>query len=275
MICTQDIIQQEVARMNEDESNGRIPRYTYYPLEHAINKIGMAVRELGGVTGKVSKRMLAGKMGVEENSATFLQQVASAKAWGVITGHSSYMLTSVGTRYLSPTDIRHPKLALIAFLRNPPVYKKLIDRYDGSNLPEIPMLANWLEQEKLVPKSWATRVSQLFHSAALTAGVIHGGILRVRATEEGLEIKLGKPNGVSMPGQGGPPPDQGDPEPSEPVIGTGPVKLNTDNVVTSPNTLVWQLGGVHLRAPTDMPESVWKMLDLVVQGLKPLPKLME
>jgi hypothetical protein len=177
------------------------------PLGDAL-KVAGAVSELGGAHGGASKALLANHFQAKEDAPSFSQRLAAARSYGIIEGSKVFALTSMGKRYFSPENDVQPKLAVIEFLRTPSVFKVIADKYDGNILPPTAILANVLENMKLVPKSWKLRVAQLFHASSKTAGVIdQNGYLRAKATEDALKANGAGPrtsiNPHNHPGDSG------------------------------------------------------------------------
>src|SRR5437899_1892783 len=103
--------------MTKPDDNGgkREPVYPFYGLGRCL-LVGKAVAEIGGGRAPVSKSVLASHLGLGEDSASLMQQVASAKYFGIIQGRSNYALTEDGMRYFFPTDGRDHQLAGLTFL---------------------------------------------------------------------------------------------------------------------------------------------------------------
>ena len=110
--------------------------YPIYALEEAV-KVGQAVKELGGARQAVSKKMLAKQMSLHESGPSFFQRVAASKYFGIIEGRGNYTLSETARRHFYPQQAGEEKKALLDLLKTPPLFAKVIARFDGDTLPAI------------------------------------------------------------------------------------------------------------------------------------------
>lgn len=163
--------------------------YPYTSLVPSL-KIADAVKELGGARSPVSKSSLAAHFKESEKSASFMQRVASAKAFGLISGRSDYSLTETAKQYYFPTEESGKSNALLAFLAAPSSFAEVIRRYDGDRLPNRDILANVFQRDLKVPESWKDRAAAFFENSAQFIGVLdEKRFLRVKATQQAAVIQ--------------------------------------------------------------------------------------
>jgi hypothetical protein len=168
--------------------------YPYTALVPSL-KIADAVKELGGARSPVSKSSLAAHFKESEKSASFLQRVSSAKAFGLISGRSDYSLTEAAKRYYFPTSEGDKSNALLEFLAAPSSFAEVIRRYDGDKLPSREILGNIFQRELKVPESWKERAAAYFENSAQFVGVIdENRFLRVKATQHAAEPQSTQPH---------------------------------------------------------------------------------
>ncbi|MGD0206351.1 MAG: hypothetical protein ABSC89_01910 [Verrucomicrobiota bacterium] len=161
--------------------------YPYTSLAPSL-KISDAVKELGGARSPVSKSSLAAHFKESEKSASFLQRIASAKAFGLISGRSDYSLTESAKQYYFPTDESGKSNALLTFLAAPSSFAEVIRRYDGDKLPSREILANVFQRDLKVPESWKERAAAFFENSAQFIGVLdEKRFLRVKAAQHAAE----------------------------------------------------------------------------------------
>lgn len=169
---------------NGSDENRQATLYPYTSLVPSL-KIADAVKELGGARSPVSKSSLAAHFKESEKSASFLQRVSSAKAFGLISGRSDYSLTEAAKRYYFPTNEGDKSNALLEFLAAPSSFAEVIRRYDGDKLPSREILGNVFQRDLKVPESWKERAAAFFENSAQFIGVLdENRILRVKATQQ-------------------------------------------------------------------------------------------
>lgn len=242
------------------------PRRAAYPY-YSINKVieaAEAVRDLGGTKSEVPNHVLAEHLRTNPSSGTFTQLVASAKAFGLLAGRGAYTLTDLAKRLFFPTEPMEAQAAMLAMLKHPEVYEKLIERFDGGRLPPNESLANILHREYGVSESWKPRVASLFIGSLREANVIDSaGSLRY-SSKLHMTKQLGN-NGNST-----------DAEPTAPpVVNEFPKSVSPSGSPepTSAGANVWsfRLGGGYVRLETShhLPRALWEKLSKYIEVLKP------
>ena len=156
--------------------------YPIYALDEAV-KVGQAVKELGGARQAVSKKMLAKQMSLHESGPSFFQRVAASKYFGIIEGRGNYTLSETARRHFYPQQAGEEKKALLDLLKTPPLFAKVIARFDGDTLSSNQNLAN-IFHDSGVPDSWKDRVATIFVRSAQFANALDvNGILRCEIPE--------------------------------------------------------------------------------------------
>jgi hypothetical protein len=162
------------------------PGYPYYSLDRAI-AAAEAVRDSGGANQDVLKSTVAAKLQLTEDSPTLLGVLGAARLFGLITGRGSYRLTDLAKCYFYPTVDADPATARVLMAKEPPLFSALIDRFDGSRLPNAEFLANLFAKEYTgISESWRPRVASLFLSTVRDARIVDAaGVLRFKASLNG------------------------------------------------------------------------------------------
>jgi hypothetical protein len=161
--------------------------YPTYNLEDCV-EVGRVVKELGGLKTPISKSLIASRLHVASGASRLQQLIASAKCFGILVGRGDHLLSDAAKKYFSPHNPQDTTIGLLAFLSSPPPFEKLITRFDGNQLPEIEFIANILESEADIPKSWSSRVASIFLQAVTFAGAADAaGFLRYEAIEEAIK----------------------------------------------------------------------------------------
>jgi hypothetical protein len=167
-----------------------------YPTSQLKEALTLAqkVFELGGTSTPIPKSQLAAQLDVSDKSSAFIGRIGAARLFGLIDGRGAYTVTPESLAYFAPTESGGEKKALAGFMANPPLFKKIVTRFDGQKLPDIKTLGNIFFTEKLVGQTWAARVAGLFINSADEAGVIDSsGYLRYGAIMKGAATPTAKP----------------------------------------------------------------------------------
>jgi hypothetical protein len=240
------------------------PTTAKYPLTsfQTALEVGQAVSEAGGATSDVQNPVIAQALGVSHTSGAFGQRLSSARTYGVIFGgRRGYRLTDAGKRYFFPSSETEKRQAMLEFLKTPPIFSDVINRFDGNKIPAPDMLANTLLREMNIPESWKARVARFFLKAAQDAGAIDShGFLRYAASRHSMD---------------GEPLIQ-----SKTHIDTAPPPISSPTSVPSPlfhtpedgmNAWVFSLNGKTVKVETSnaLTPELWKKLNSYVQVLKP------
>lgn len=127
----------------------------------------------------VSYQELAKKYGLSNPSTkSFTTKLGAAKQFGLIitTQGNTIQLTETSKRLLYPTGEPAKPLELQCFAQ-PPLYSKLISRYDGLAIPAPELLANILMNEYRITRSVKDAAAKIFLQSAEQLDLLHGGIL--------------------------------------------------------------------------------------------------
>lgn len=127
----------------------------------------------------VSYQELAKKYGLSSvTTKSFTAKIGAAKQFGLIitSQGSAVQLTDISKKLLYPTGASTHDLELSCFAQ-PPLYSKLISKYDGAALPPVDLLANILMNEHRITRSVKDAAAKNFIESAEQLGLIKGGIL--------------------------------------------------------------------------------------------------
>lgn len=169
---------------NENDSD-KGASYPYSALDTCIH-LAEAVKGLGG-GGKtrVSKALLASSLKEDERSQVLTFKIGATKTFGLIEGKSEFVLTQIAKDYFFPTGEGQQHRALLEILEKPRAFSQLLQRFDGSKLPETEILANILHRECGVPESWKQRIAQYFiKSLKFSSAIDAQGFIRVQAVRD-------------------------------------------------------------------------------------------
>lgn len=255
----------DTKNINSGKSDGKKESsYPLYALDEAL-KIAEAVRDMGGSRAPVSKALLAKHLKYAETGPSFVQRIAAAKSYRMISGWGSYSLTEESKRYFYPTAEDDKVRAFLSFLSAPSPFNLLIKRFDGSKLPSNEMIGNVLHQEAGVPDSWKGKLASMFVRSAQFIGILDSqGILRHQAAEQGASFTSLSPEG-----------DETKYEPQVSNVGAAASegRRQTDAAAAGHTLWTFRYKGSHIRleTPEDMPKELWEKLNAYVQQvLKPI-----
>ncbi len=158
---TDEIKQKKVKRREKSV------RYPYYDLKDSLDFAKM----IDGIAGRKDAPISAilELMGIKtENNKKLNYKISSSEQFGLISKHNkSLAVTELARSIFFPTrgESQELQLLLEAF-RSPPLYKKLIEQYEGKELPET--LPNILYNFG-VAQSKIKRAAKVFKQSALFA----------------------------------------------------------------------------------------------------------
>lgn len=159
--------------MAEREKSALYPGATWSDCLDFIQKIGSFNLKA------VSYQELAKKYGINNpTTKSFAAKISAAKQFGLITTvqGNTVQLTDVSKRLLYPTGEPTRPLELQCFAL-PPLYAKLIAKFDGTALPAPELLANILMNEHRIIRSAKDSAAKIFLQSAEQLDLLHGGIL--------------------------------------------------------------------------------------------------
>ncbi len=245
--------------------------YPYNTLKTCLG-LGEVIRDHGG--GELPKSVIASAL--KSSEAGMYQLASSAKTFGIAEGTRDLKLTEAGHDYFFPTRDDSERTALLTFIKSPPVFAKLIDRFDGKRLPGANLLSNLMQRECGVPASWSSRVANLFIKTLSDHGLIDsGGFLRYEA---GLHhMNRQQPNGGAALDAAKLLLDEQDTddEPKQPNAQESTSKASSvrRDVGAAVGVNVWQFteagGTVRLETPDPLPKALWERLKRYVEVLEP------
>lgn len=159
--------------MAEREKSALYPSVTWSDCMDFIQKINSFNLKA------VSYQELAKKYGLSSPTAkSFTGKLGAAKQFGLITTAqgNTIQLTDASKRLLFPTGEPTRPLELQCFAQ-PPLYAKLIGKYDGMAVPTPELLANILMNEHRITRSVKDTAAKAFLQSAEQLDLLHGGIL--------------------------------------------------------------------------------------------------
>ena len=159
--------------MAEREKSALYPAVTWNECIGLIRKIDSFKLKA------VSYQALAEKYGLTSTTTkSFTARIGAAKQYGLITTAqgSTVQLTDASKRILYPTgdEVREVELSCFG---QPPLYVKLISKYDGAALPSATILANILMNEYRITRAVKDNAAKCFIESAEQLNIIRGGVL--------------------------------------------------------------------------------------------------
>lgn len=127
---------------------------------------------------------------------SFLSRIGASKQFGFITtGRNKARLTEFARRILDPErSAGEVKQLLIEAFEMPPLYTKLIERYNGKSVPAKGQLSNILMNEYHIIKQVKDRAAACFIESAEHLGLLANGILSVNMEHKMPEMTLDEVN---------------------------------------------------------------------------------
>lgn len=146
-------------------------QFPYMDLEAGIT-VARAMLTGGGVA--LSRDQLAGVMNLVAGSGNFVQKVATARIFGLITFNGGkYELTNLGFSIVDSDDKRQKAARAEAFL-NVPLYKRTYEEFRGKQLPPRPGLEQAFVKFGVSAKQ-KTNARLAFDKSANQAGFFSNG----------------------------------------------------------------------------------------------------
>ena len=149
------------------------PSSTWEECEELIKKIDT-------YNGKVSYDTVAQDYGLKNASAkSFAYKLSTAKQFGLIktTGGSVVELTELAKNYLYPINGYVQSEIKMQCFQKPPLYIKLIERFNGKAIPNENQLANLLMQSFGIVKTVKDAAAKCFIINAEQMGAYINGVL--------------------------------------------------------------------------------------------------
>jgi hypothetical protein len=152
-------------------------------LGDALRVVEQIHRQGGG--GKVPKSSLAPMVGSKATSSLFERKISALRAYGLIDVQGDEVsLTQLGRTYAMPVSPEAKVEAMLQAFKRVPLFDSLLDRYNGSPLPETnEFFYNMVAESYDVPQEeahkWVTRFIK---------GIRHIGALSIEAGQEVVRL---------------------------------------------------------------------------------------
>lgn len=168
------------------------PAATWTECEELINKIDK-------YSGKVGYDLVAQDYGLKNASAkSFRYRVSAAKQFGLVnTLGGALELTDLARQYLYPINAYvQAEIKMRCFLL-PPLYAKLIERFNGKSLPNVTQLGNILFQDYKIVKTVITTAAECFLKNAEQMGISSNGVLNYNLQSSSINESQEKDNAIN------------------------------------------------------------------------------
>jgi hypothetical protein len=164
---------ENVVETREDSKNSPVS-YPSETIDYCIQLIRKIVAQKGG-GALVSRDEIAVILGKAQQ--TLQLKISTCVQYGLLSkSHGKGYCSSPLFQTIETPEFDHDKTnALIEVLGNPPLYRKLIERYNGKSLPTEGGLVNILVSEFKVNKNSAERAAKIFFDNCQNLKVIDGG----------------------------------------------------------------------------------------------------
>ena len=183
-------------------------QYPAYDLSSCIEFV-QVVDTLGGK--QVAEGSLLSELGLSSsNTKSYTGKLSSCRQFGLLEFKADLLsVTERAKLILYPTeeqkDAQREKLRMEAF-RSPPLYQKLITKFDGKSVPRLETLANILMNECKIAKAVKNNAAKVFVSSAKFAGVLgDDNVLQVGRQYEAIAGEVRAESEISETGQKPPP----------------------------------------------------------------------
>jgi len=189
--------------MTEEKNNismGKSAMYPAFTLNEIIETFIKKIDSLGGK--KVKVETVASAFGVSPSTKSFSKKLSAAKQYGLITLSKGLIeLTDLANNILYPTSSSINELLIEAFSK-PPIYEKLIDRFNGRILPNSIMLSNLLlDSEFSITKSVKDLVAEKFLENCKDLDLLNNGMFELNNKQDSeltINKDLGKINNSEL-----------------------------------------------------------------------------
>jgi hypothetical protein len=155
----------------------RAPKKPYpaISLEKALT-VAQAIKDYNG-GNPWAPADLAVPLAVGPRSPGYFYLTAASRDFGLTVGTRDtevVSLTDLGRAIVYAPDIQSEKAKKVEAFLNVEVFKKVLDHYRGSSLPEMKYLGNTLEREFGLPPEHHDEFSRLFRENCSSLGIITG-----------------------------------------------------------------------------------------------------
>ena len=138
------------------------------------------IKKIDSLGGKVvSYASVLSIMGLTSpTTRSFLYRISASKQYGLIaTGGNTVQLTELAKRIIYPNIIGEDQKLLNEAFTNPPLYAKLIERFQNKALPAKDQLANILMNDYRIIKQVKDNAADCFIESASYLGLLKNGVL--------------------------------------------------------------------------------------------------
>jgi len=177
----------EVSNKKSKKAREKSAQYPSYDLSDCMEFV-RAVNKLGG--NQVAEGSLLSELGLNSRSTkSYTGKLSSSRQFGLVDFKASHLSITERTKLIlypteEPREVQKKKLIIEAF-RSPPLYQKLIQRFEGKPLPNT--LANILMNEFKIAKAVMNSAAKVFINSASFAGVLgDNNVLQVGPTYEAM-----------------------------------------------------------------------------------------
>lgn len=144
--------------------------YPYYSLEESI-KLAKTIYKVSGRTSCTSE-LLASALNCKTTTNSFTYSISSARQFGLLTKTKDVItLTNNAKQIIAPIPDTKIEDVLKELVTKPQVYKKLIEKFNGLDLPETNVISNLLLHEGVVPTK-KDRAADVFVKSIQYAGIL-------------------------------------------------------------------------------------------------------
>lgn len=138
------------------------------------------LKKIDSLGGKVvSYASILNVMGITSpTTKSFLYRISACKQYRfIVTGGSTVQLTELAKRIIYPSTIGEDQKLLNEAFANPPLYAKLIERFQNKALPAKDQLANILMNDYRIIKQVKDNAAECFIESASYLGLLKNGVL--------------------------------------------------------------------------------------------------
>ncbi|MBR4496080.1 MAG: hypothetical protein IKP12_02995 [Acholeplasmatales bacterium] len=128
--------------------------------------------------GPVGYQQMADVYGVSTSTNSFKARVSSSKQFGFVDADGQKIeLTKAAKNLLYPISEDSREIILIDAVNKPSLYKELIEKYNGKQVPNLNALSNVLFNDYSIIKTSKDAAAKAFIDSLNYVGVIKNGIL--------------------------------------------------------------------------------------------------
>lgn len=163
------------------EKSALYPSSTWAECEDLIAKIDK-------YNGKVSYDAVAQDYGLKSASTkSFRYKVSTSRQFGLVnTAGNTLELTDLAKQYLYPINGYVQSEIKVKCFQLPPLYAKLIDRFNGRSLPSVTQLKNILFQDYKILKTVIETAAKCFLENAEQMGISSNGVLNYNSQSNSI-----------------------------------------------------------------------------------------